>query len=224
MVKNRTTGNKFDHYLLIIILALALIGLAMSICAALFGRFPGDLGLILLLQSIDNSVLQSVMKFVSYDSNGWLEVQLIFLFSVLIWWRLGILEGAITATTGLYGPLSLIFKLAIDRPRPTPDIVQVKIFEPTSAFPSGHAMFAILFLGLLAYFAFIHLRRPALRIVLPVCCIVLIILIGLSRVYLGVHWPSDVLGGYIIGGVFLGLLIYAYRVLRRHFYNNYLSL
>ena len=81
----------------------------------------------------------------------------------------------------------------------------------SNGFPSGHAMFSIMVLGLLAYFIFINVKNHILRTVILIGLVALILLIGVSRVYLGVHWPSDVVGGYIIGGALLTGLIWFYR-------------
>ena len=76
------------------------------------------------------------------------------------------------------------------------------------SFPSGHAFFAMTLFGLLAYFAFTRMPRRFLRMLTFLSLLALILLIGASRVYLGAHWPSDVLAGYLFGAVFLWIFIY----------------
>ena len=81
---------------------------------------------------------------------------------------------------------------------PRPDI------DPLSAtgfysFPSGHAMNSLIFYGLLAYFTFHFTRNRGLGVLVSVLSIILIILIGFSRLYLGLHYTSDVIGGFIAG-------------------------
>ena len=76
-----------------------------------------------------------------------------------------------------------------------------------SSFPSGHAFFAVMFLGILAYLFFSHVKKNGWRMVALVIVILIILLIAFSRIYLGLHWASDALGGWVYGGLFLCLLI-----------------
>ena len=93
--------------------------------------------------------------------------------------------------------LSGLLKLLIDRPRPA--LVSHNDLVYSSSFPSGHAMMSpVVYLTLAAIVAAGH-PRPAIRAVLFVGAIALVIVIGVSRVYLGVHWPSDVLAGWTLG-------------------------
>ncbi|HYG57793.1 MAG TPA: phosphatase PAP2 family protein [Symbiobacteriaceae bacterium] len=79
--------------------------------------------------------------------------------------------------------------------RPSPDDVRVVRPEPSGAFPSGHAQNPLMFWGAMA----LYLRRTWFTVAAGV----VIFAIGLSRLYLGVHWPLDVLGGWAIGAVML---------------------
>jgi undecaprenyl-diphosphatase len=107
--------------------------------------------------------------------------------------------------------LNLVLKLAYHRPRPVLPLVSAQGLS----FPSGHAMISASFYGLLIYLVQTHVRRPALRWLrrgLIVGLGLLILLIGLTRVYLRVHYASDVLAGFMAGTVWLLLAI---PVLRR---------
>jgi undecaprenyl-diphosphatase len=67
------------------------------------------------------------------------------------------------------------------------------------SYPSGHAMNAFIFYGLLAYYLIVFTKRKTLEVITAVVSIVTILLVGISRVYLGVHYPTDVIAGYIAG-------------------------
>lgn len=93
--------------------------------------------------------------------------------------------------------LSTVLKLAFDRPRP--ELVAHLAEIHTASFPSGHAMLsAVVYLTLAGLLARIQ-SRPALRRFVLAVGIGLTGLVGASRVYLGVHWPSDVLAGWCLG-------------------------
>lgn len=93
--------------------------------------------------------------------------------------------------------LSSLLKAGFDRPRP--DLVPHGATVYTASFPSGHAMMtAIVYLTLAALLARSE-SRHRLKAFLLVLAALVTLLVGTSRVYLGVHWPSDVLGGWMIG-------------------------
>jgi len=192
----------------IIVGFLAILALIVSIYARFTPLFPGDLYLTLHLQSFDNHFLLSVMQWVSFIFSGWSSVLVVITTGILVWWRIGRLEAILIPVGGLLTLVNTALKLAVNRPRPSADLIHVLSPEQNNTFPSGHAFFAVVILGLLAYFIFINLKNHTLRMVALVGLIALILLIGTSRVYLGVHWPSDVIGGYLTGGVLLTGLIW----------------
>ncbi|WP_170827235.1 phosphatase PAP2 family protein [Arcticibacter eurypsychrophilus] len=93
-----------------------------------------------------------------------------------------------------------LLKLIFNRPRPL-----IPLLEPAIglSFPSGHAMTSVTFFGLLIYFVHGHTVNKIVRILLICLLVALILLIGISRIYLRVHYPSDVLAGYCMGVVWL---------------------
>ena len=99
--------------------------------------------------------------------------------------------------------LSNLLKAFFDRPRP--DLVAHAVRVYTASFPSGHAMLsAVVYLTLGALLASI-VERQRIKVFFMGLAIVLTILIGSSRVYLGVHWPSDVLAGWCVGAAWAAL-------------------
>jgi undecaprenyl-diphosphatase len=103
----------------------------------------------------------------------------------------------VLASAGGGAALSNLLKFAIERPRP--DIVARLVEVNTTSFPSGHAtLAAVTYLTLGALLSRVEPRRRAKIYVLTVA-VALTFLIGVSRIYLGVHWPTDVLAGWCIG-------------------------
>lgn len=123
---------------------------------------------------------------------------------------------AIFVTVSILGGwgLSSAMKLGIARPRP--EVVQHLVEVTDMSFPSGHAMLsAITYLTLGAMLSRIE-EQSSLRYFFPLAAVVLTLLIGLSRIYLGVHYPTDVLGGWAAGTVWAcGSWFVARRVLGR---------
>jgi membrane-associated phospholipid phosphatase len=90
-------------------------------------------------------------------------------------------------------------KLLFNRPRPT--LWPSLLHETTFGFPSGHALGSIVLYGLLAYFYAVY--RPHHAQGVYFCSALLIGSIGFSRLYLGVHYPTDIIAGYITGWLWL---------------------
>ena len=101
--------------------------------------------------------------------------------------------------------LITLLKDLIDRPRPIWN--GVIISEGSPAFPSGHAMMSLLTYGFLVILVWRVIQNRPARAALIGGAAALVGLIGFSRVYLGVHYPTDVLGGYAMGGAWLSLCL-----------------
>jgi membrane-associated phospholipid phosphatase len=182
--------------------------------------------------------LRYAMLAVSFTGNIIaLSIGLIALTATLLWivdLRLeAVMVVAVSATSAF---LNALIKYIVGRPRPTPYLVDVIQNADGKSFPSGHVMSYIAFWGLLFSFTIIlfkgnHWWRTTLLIVSGL----FVVLVGPSRIYLGDHWASDVLGAYLIGGVLLGIALWIYLDLKgkgvlaprgkraRHFHEKYLK-
>lgn len=122
--------------------------------------------------------------------------------SAILGWKKRFAEMRLLLIT-MGGALVLdnVLKLAVHRPRPTPFFVAKPL---TYSFPSGHSLISLCFYGLLAGLLTLHLKKRWWRAMVWGTAGVLIGLIGLSRIYLGVHWPSDVVAGYAAAIVWMG--------------------
>jgi undecaprenyl-diphosphatase len=105
-------------------------------------------------------------------------------------WLVAILGGRL---------LSLLFKELFKRERPP--VLHRLVPETTYSFPSGHSVFAAVFFSMLAYVVVRSIRpdRVALRLTASLGCVVLAVAVAASRVWLGVHYPTDVMGGLLLG-------------------------
>ena len=106
---------------------------------------------------------------------------------------------------------NLILKEIINRERPTLEhLVTVK----TLSYPSGHAMTAMAFYGFLIYLILTFKISKLLKLVLVALMLTLVLSIGVSRIYLGVHFPSDVFGGFVAGFIWVVFCILILNILK----------
>jgi membrane-associated phospholipid phosphatase len=92
--------------------------------------------------------------------------------------------------------LNTSFKMMIQRQRPQ---MSPLVIEDSYSFPSGHAMNSSIFYGLISYFSYHFFRNKKISIMITIASAIVVLLIGFSRIYLGVHFLTDVLAGYVIG-------------------------
>jgi len=182
----------------------------LSIIARYTQLFPGDMVITAALQKRRNPWIQRFMMAISEIGFPKLSVPLtigvagIFL---ALRFRLEAIFILLTTSSNL---LNALVKRLIKRPRPTKELVTVVRVINEPSFPSGHVMHYTNFFGLLIYLLATNWRSGTLRNILIAICTALIVFIGPSRVYLGAHWPSDVMAGYIYGGLWFGGIMALY--------------
>jgi len=156
-----------------------------------------------------------VFRLISYFGS-----EIVFILSVILalyylykcrWLHLGVWVSAIAGGE----ILNLLLKAIFNRPRPSYALPFAQ--EINTSFPSGHAMLSVILYGLLAYFLVLTLKNAHLHIIVVFVAVLLSVLIGISRLYLGVHYLSDVIAGYLAGGIWLATCITTMNLLRtRH--------
>ncbi len=108
-----------------------------------------------------------------------------------------------------------LIKIFINRARPGANIAYY--IEKSKSFPSGHSAVAIAFFGFATYYLIHHITGKNKKSLVIFCGTLLIMLVGFSRLYLGVHFLSDVLGGFLIGGLWL---VAGITFREQHFYTT----
>ncbi len=110
-------------------------------------------------------------------------------------------KGIIATSFILCTGINTILKHLIVRERPP--LVRRLITQGGYSYPSGHSIMALCTYGILIYFVITKIKKKWLKILLTILLSLMILLIGISRIYVGVHYPSDVLGAFLLGIVIL---------------------
>lgn len=133
-------------------------------------------------------------------------IGLIFLF--WLWWAKKDFIGTALFVVGVaFGNgVNVFVKKLVERPRP-PFSGEIH----STSFPSGHAMVSFILFMLMTYFIFRHVKSKAAKTGAAIFSIVIVLLIGLSRPVLQVHYPTDVVSGYLLGYIWSVLVIILYE-------------
>lgn len=163
--------------------------------------------------SLRNDVLNSIVIVLTHCGD---TVTIIVLCAILLLLPSRLKYGvpvSAAALTGLaiYKPMKHIFL------RARPDQAFHLVEQGGYSFPSGHSVTSVIVYGLLVYLIRKHCKNQKLKNLLTAVCSAFALLIGPSRIHVGVHWPTDVLCGWLIGG---GVLLLAITVLERIYRKN----
>lgn len=185
----------------------------LAIFAYLYPYFSFDLATTRFLQSFNSPLLLDLMRLASIAGNGITphSITAVTIILFLLFRRRSEAAGLLLAAGGS-AILNSIIKLVIHRPRPAAALVTLFDSPGSLSFPSGHVTFYVCYFGFLFFAAYAILPRGSLlrRLSLTLAAIP-VLLVGVSRIYLGAHWLSDTLGAYLWSGVWLGFSLEMYR-------------
>lgn len=205
-IKNFIRFLRSSHPALIIFIEIIL-GISLTIASILiFIKIRGevleadfenfDTSLIHSLYQIRSPLLNHIMVFLSY-LGGQIMVALAIIFTSVLLIKKHKREAFLFAFILVMATvIDNVLKDIIQRPRP---YFYPLVVESDYSFPSGHAMDSFVFYTTLSYLLFHFTKKKWLSTIASICSLILVGLIGLSRVYLGVHYPSDVLAGFMGG-------------------------
>jgi undecaprenyl-diphosphatase len=202
----------------------ALVGLAVAVLALfLFGRLAGemregdtarfDLAVRSWVHQFASPGLTKAMTAISLMGYDILIVELVFALAVFLFLRWRHAAGWLAVSMAGALALDLALKHAFHRQRPQP------FFGPplhSYSFPSGHALCSFCFYAVLAGLIADRVRSLAVRVAVGLAAASMVIAIGLSRIYLGMHYPSDVIAGYLAAAVWVATLLALDRWRVRH--------
>jgi undecaprenyl-diphosphatase len=192
-------------------LFLLLSALSLAVAASYIPYFAVDLWLTQRLQQFTYPGVRRLMIAVSWPGYGYNGlIVALGAASVLLILRLKLEAVCLLASAGIGSLVTNILKLIIARSRPAAELVEIYISHRTMSFPSGHVVSYLSLYGFLFYLIYVLMPRSRLRALLLTILGALMSLVGLSRIYLGAHWASDVIGGYCLGSCWLMLVIHFY--------------
>ena len=210
-IKKRLTPNeKYGLYLTIgSLITLFFIYLFFGILRDYIGQealIRADLRIINLISQFRTSSINQFMLFITYLAKGEIIAIAVF-FSLIILFLLRKWSYFNNLLVFILGGefFVWIIKNIVERPRPP--LTESLVIESSYSFPSGHSFVAIAFYGLITFFLFESLKRKWVKFLVLLLGFVLILLIGSSRIYLGAHWPSDVLAGFTSSLAWLSIII-----------------
>jgi undecaprenyl-diphosphatase len=171
-----------------------------------------DLQVTLAIQSFDSPLFAGLMRLISWP--GFLPQSILIV--TLIAFTLYVNELRWEAAASLLaatisGASNELAKNLIQRPRPAVDEVHVFEILTSYSFPSAHVMYYTIVFGFVGYLAYTLLQHSVKRGLILGVSGTFIALVGVSRIYLGQHWASDVMGAYLLGGLILAGIILLYR-------------
>lgn len=163
------------------------------------------------LQEGNNGITQRIMSAISFFGISWVAVTSIIaatlIFLILSYKR----EAFFIFLTFIADGATVLVKIIVGRPRPVANLVNVfqRLNDPS--FPSGHVVHYVVFFGIL-YAIIFSLWKPKMfyGILISAIIFTMIVSISFSRVYLGAHWATDTLGGYMLGFAMLWTMLHFY--------------
>jgi undecaprenyl-diphosphatase len=185
----------------------------MAVFAAGNDTFANDVWLAQSIQDIDSPVIPNLLDWA--EDLGDLPLLAVVCAAAFVWLVLvGDVFGAALFLLVIAGRAlnNWAIKVIVERPRPSADLVDFDDQPSSYSFPSGHSESAIVLFGLLFYFATIHIHNAWARSAIQIACILIIIGNGVERVFVGHHWPSDVVGGYLLGSLILSAAVAVHQL------------
>jgi undecaprenyl-diphosphatase len=193
----------------------------MAFFAKQYPMFPGDLEITRAIQRLRSPVMDTLAGALLWvglpPQASFIYGGYVVLLAVVrrLWDALMTLLAAVGA-----GGLYYLVEPMVNQPRPSPDVVYVVGPLQMGSFPSGHAAIILAVYGLFIFLIARGMPPSIFRTALFVLLSALIVGIGLSRVYHGQHWPSDVVAGYLLGAIWLSVVITVHNVGARRWHRR----
>ncbi len=213
----RYRASVFQGYLIAAVIAF----LILATLAHTVAYFAFDVVITRDVQLINVAAIGDLFQAVSWVGFA-PQVTLITLAILLVLWISGLHWETLLSFLSVVGisVLGFVIKILVVRPRPSADLVRVLFQVKDYSFPSGHVLYFTAFFGFMLFLAYTLLKTSWWRTILIVLFGGLVALVGVSRIYEGQHWASDVLAAYLLGSVWLWFSVQVYRWGKPRFFVN----
>jgi len=214
--KDETVSHPTRRYRIILFQGALLVTLSvfafLTVLVKTTPSFPMDVQITQAIQTIASPLFAGFMQVISWPGFSPNSMIVTVVIAVMLY-LYGLHWEAVMALVASLssGAANQLIKSVIQRPRPSVDLVQVFTILDSYSFPSGHVMFYTIVFGYVWYLMYTLFKPSLMRSILLALFGSFILLVGVSRIYLGQHWASDVLGAYLLGGLMLVGVIFLYQ-------------
>jgi undecaprenyl-diphosphatase len=178
--------------------------------AHFYDRFPGDERLTDAFQGVDVPALGGYFAFVNAIGDMWPHTALVVGFAVVLALVRAGWESLLVLATLTLSFVNGVIKDWVARPRPSDELIDVSASFSEFSFPSGHTVSTASLFFVLLFAVSAVVRHRGLRWLLQAGCLLMFVSAGPARVYIGAHWPSDVVAGYLLVALLVVPLLYVY--------------
>ena len=185
---------------------------ALSVLVHFSPVLPGDKAVLVAVRDTELPLLDSLCRSLDCLGDRWIIFATVIALSAVLWVRRRQREALACLMIIPLEMATLGLREIIDRPRPFihffpivfPDLSTAR---ENSGFPSGTTLHAVMFFGFIAYVCQVYVRTNKVRLAVQAALILAIALVSYSRIYIGVHWPTDIVGAWLYGGFFLWFIV-----------------
>ena len=183
--------------------ALAAAAAGLSVLVSFASPLSGEDAVLEWVRNAEVPLLDLICRSVDCLGGRWMIIGTVAALSAVLWVRRRRTEALACLLIIPLEMMTLGIREVIGRGRPLLLSQEWTTVAPSAGFPSGTTLHAVLFFGFIVYLIHVYMRPGKLRFALQALLVLAIAVISYSRVYVGAHWPTDILGAWLYGGVFL---------------------
>ena len=203
-VREAMASRAMPRARLLLPVGLAAAAAGLSVLVSVVPTPPGEVAILEAVRQTEQPLLNEALRSLDCLGSPWVIVASLLALTAVLLVRRRRWEAMACLLIIPMELMTLGLREVIDRPRPS--LPALTSMPASAGFPSGTTLHAVLFFGFIAYLCHIYVRPRKLRLALEALLVLIIAVASYSRVYLGVHWPTDILGGWLYGTFFLWVI------------------